>query len=238
MDNNFVLNVATVNGSGSHSANQLLVRTLFRMGLPVGGKNLFPSNIAGLATWFSIRVSPEGYIGRKELNDIVVALNPETAVKDLKSLRPGGVFIYNQDFRQFDPAAIRSDVSLFAVPIRDITTKASDSVKLRKLLANMVYVGVLSELLGIDAETLKETISDQFASKPAVLEVNYKAVELGRDFAREKLNPSAFPFKIKAIAKGNDGKVLIDGNTSAALGLLYGGCSVHSLGTQLHRQVH
>jgi 2-oxoglutarate/2-oxoacid ferredoxin oxidoreductase subunit alpha len=223
MNNNFVLNVATVNGSGSHSANQLLVRTLFRMGLPVGGKNLFPSNIAGLATWFSIRVSPEGFTGRKELNDIVVALNPETFNKDLASLHSGGVFIFNQDLKL--PVA-RTDILALPVPFRELSQQASDAIKIRKLLANMIYVGVLAELMDIDTEVLKATIADQFASKTAVLEVNFKAVELGRDYARSQGWTSKFPFKVKTIAGGNDGKILIDGNAAAALGLLYGGCSV------------
>lgn len=223
MLNEFVLNVATVNGSGSNSANQLLVRTLFRMGLPVGGKNLFPSNIAGLATWFSIRVSPEGFIGRKDTHDIVVAMNPDTFAKDLASVRSGGVFIYNQDLKL---PVTRTDISTYPVPFREISQQATDNIKIRKLLANMVYVGVLAEVLEIDHEVLKSTIADQFARKASVLELNFKAVELGREYARTQGWAAGFPFKVKAIADGNRGKILIDGNSAAALGLLYGGCTV------------
>lgn len=223
--NNFVLSVATVNGSGSQSANQVLVRSLFRMGLPVGAKNLFPSNIAGLPTWFTIRVSKEGYVARQVANDILVALTPATLQKDLVSLKPGGIFIYPKDTKE---PAHRADVKMLAVPFRELSSKATDSVKMRKLLVNMIYVGILAECLDIPEEILSGVIQDQFKSKATVVESNMKAVNVGREYAREACLKEFVPYRLQAIAKGNDGKILMDGNSASALGLLYGGCSFMS----------
>lgn len=222
--NDFVLHVATVNGSGSQSSNNVLVRSLFRMGLPVGGKNLFPSNIAGLPTWFTIRVNDKGYTARKKQHDIVVAMNEGTIVKDTKDLKEGGLFIYNSDLR-FDKVLLRNDVVNVGVPFREIVKPVTDSIKLRKLLTNMVYVGILAELLNINQDTLETVVHDQFGDKANVIEVNLKAVAAGRNYARTELSSLEVPYGVEAIPGGNKGKILIDGNTSGGLGLLFGGCT-------------
>ncbi len=220
--NNFVLSVATVNGSGSQSANQVLVRSLFRMGLPVGAKNLFPSNIAGLPTWFTIRVSKDGYVARQVANDILVALTPATLQKDLVSLKPGGIFMYPKETKE---PPHRADVKMLPIPFRELSSKATDSVKMRKLLVNMIYVGVLAECLDIPDNILSGVIQDQFKSKASVVEANMKAITVGREYAREAAIKEFVPYRVQSVPKGNDGKILMDGNSASALGLMYGGCS-------------
>lgn len=221
--NNFVLNVATINGSGSQSANQVLVKSLFRMGLPVGAKNLFPSNIAGLPTWFTIRVSKDGFVSRQLSNDIVVALTPSTVQKDLASLRPGGIFIYPKETKNL---TAREDIKMLPVPFRELSSKATDSVKMKKLLVNMIYVGLLAECLEIPDSILTQVVRDQFKTKQTVFEANLKAVEVGREYAREASLKSQFQFSVQAQKGGNDGKILMDGNSASALGLVYGGCGL------------
>lgn len=220
--NDFVLTVATPNGSGSQSSNNILVRTLFRMGLPVGGKNLFPSNIQGLPTWFSIRVNDQGFIGRKKLADIVVTMNPATAAEDFKLVRPGGFVFLSSECKV---AAPRTDVTTVIVPFKDITQPLSDSIKLRKLLINMTYVGVLAELLGIPADVMDATIDHQFGDKASVIDTNKKAIAAGREYARLNMTSLNFPFRVQPHPKQNDGQMLIDGNTASAMGLVFGGCT-------------
>lgn len=222
--NDFVIQVATVNGSGSQSSNNVLVRALFRLGLPVGGKNLFPSNIQGLPTWFTIRVNANGFTARKDLADICIALNPQTYVKDLASVRPGGFYFYNSEFKLVDDLKAK-DVNCIAIPFRDIVAPVSDSVKLRKLLINMAYVGVLAELLSIDDDILSSSITTQFGDKASVIEQNQDAIEAGRVYVRDNLSSLDFPFRVQKIFGGNDGKVLMDGNSASALGLIFGGAS-------------
>ncbi len=221
--NDFVLNVATVNGSGSQSSNNILMKTIFRMGIPVGGKNLFPSNIAGLPTWFTIRANKNGHIGRRVETDIVVAMNPDTLVEDLRSVRPGGYFIYNSDLK-FDATLLRPDVTNYGIPFKQLVDSVTDQIKIKKLLINMIYVGVLAELFELDFEVLLGVVKDNFGAKKAsVVEVNMKAIESGRAYAREHL-PEPFKFKVKPMT-ANNGRVIIDGNSAAAIGLLYGGCT-------------
>ena len=220
--NDFVITVATANGSGSQSSNGVLVRALFRMGLPVGAKNLFPSNIQGLPTWFTIRVNEHGFTARKRLADVVVAMNPATANDDFALVRPGGVVILNADVKLADE--VRSDVTVLRVPFRELVTPVSSSVKLRKLLVNMAYVGVLAELLGIPDHLLGEVIAHQFGAKGEVVALNTAALEAGRAFVRGQ--DFDFPFRATEVEGHNDGRILIDGNTAAALGLVFGGCTV------------
>ncbi|PWU15179.1 MAG: 2-oxoacid:acceptor oxidoreductase subunit alpha [Bdellovibrio sp.] len=226
--NDFVINIATVNGSGSQSANNILLRTLFRMGIPVGGKNVFPSNIAGLPTWFWIRANAAGFTGRKSTADIVVALNPQTARDDLQLLSPGGFFFHGPGLAPGTDAG-RSDVTAVEVPFKALADQATDQIKIRRLIINMVYVGVLAKLLDLDFEILCQSLRDQFGGKTKVIEPNLKALELGIQFAndtiaKDKLSGLEFPFKAE---KGPvpKGKILMDGNTAAALGALWGGCS-------------
>lgn len=220
--NDLVLNVATVNGSGSQSSNNIIMKSIFRMGIPVGGKNLFPSNIQGLPTWFTIRVNEHGYVARRLETDIVIAMNVETITEDAQSVRPNGVFIYNGDLK-FPSGILRQDVSNYAVPFRTLVDSVTDQIKIKKLLTNMVYVGVFAELTGLDLDVLKQVVTDNFGPKKAsVIEVNLKAIQAGQQWARE--NVQNFPYKLQSRDK-NKGQLIIDGNSSAALGMINGGCT-------------
>lgn len=222
--NDFVLTVATANGSGSQSSNNILVRSLFRMGLDVGGKNLFPSNIAGLPTWFTIRVNHEGFTARKKLADIVIAMNPATALEDFNLIRPGGFVILNNEIK-LPESAVRTDVTVIKVPFRELVTPVSDSVKLRKLLVNMVYVGVIAEFLNIPEDVIDGTVAQQFGDKASVIEVNKKAIAAGRAHVKENWSSLHFPFTVKEQPHHNEGKILIDGNTATGMGMVFGGCT-------------
>ena len=223
--NNFSITVATANGSGSQSSNSILARTLFRMGIPVGAKNLFPSNIAGLPTWFSIRANDEGFTARQRFADVVVAMNPATAAEDLKLAKSGGCILLNSEIK-LAPGQMRSDAGIISIPFREIVQPLSDSVKLRKLLTNIVYVGVLAELLDIPQDVLDEAVAHQFGTKQNVIDSNIKALLAGRAWAREGLKDAPFPYRAQANPGANEGKIMIDGNTAAGLGLVFGGCTV------------
>lgn len=221
--NDFVIQVATVNGSGSQSSNNVLVRALFRAGIPVGGKNLFPSNIQGLPTWFTIRANGSGFLARKRHPDVCLSLNPQTRLEDLAAVRPEGYFFYSSEIA-FTDGEKRSDVTMWPIPFRDIVTPVSDSVKLRKPLTNMAYVGILAELIGLDQAHIAGAVEHLFEGKPAAVDLNLKVIEAGRGFVRENWK-TQFPFRAEAQSGGNDGRVLIDGNAAAAVGALFGGCS-------------
>lgn len=228
MSSDFSIQVATINGSGSQSSNQILVRSLFRMGAPVGAKNLFPSNIAGLPTWFTIRVNQKGFTARTKNSQIVVAMNPQTIYEDLQSVSPEGFLIYNSDMKVDESHLQSPSVTVVGVPFKEIVAKVSDSIRLKKLLVNMAYVGVLAELLDISEQALESSISHQFKGKETVIAPNREAVQAGRNYAKEHLAHLQFPFKAPSMAGGNDDKILIDGNTAAALGLVFGGCTLAS----------
>ncbi|MGE0527042.1 MAG: 2-oxoacid:acceptor oxidoreductase family protein, partial [Bdellovibrionales bacterium] len=222
--NDFVITVATVNGSGSQSSNNVLVRTLFRMGIPVGGKNLFPSNIQGLPTWFTIRANEQGFTARKKYADIVVAMNPQTLLQDLELVHEGGFVFHNQDI-PIPEARRRADVTLVPIPFRQIITPVTDSVKLRKLLVNMAYVGVLAELLKLPQDVLDRVVEHQFEDKVSVVDLNKKAIQAGRDWAAEHLAFLHLPYRAEIRPNQNEGKILIDGNSAAGMGLVFGGCT-------------
>ncbi len=219
--NDFVVQVATVNGSGSLSANQILIKSLFRMGVPVGGKNLFPSNIAGLPTWFTIRVNHEGFTGRRLLCDTFIAMNPTTYAEDLPKIKSGGFCFTNSEIKTLIE---RKDIQQIVIPFKDLTATLSDSVKMRKLLANVVYVGILTELLHVPLEVVDQAIDDQFGDKPKVIESNKKAILVGREYAKEHLQNINFPYRIEKMNLTN--KILIDGNAAAGFGSVMGGCTV------------
>ncbi len=237
--NQFVLHVATVNGSGSQSANQVLLKSLFQMGLKVGGKNLFPSNIAGLPTWFTIRVHPQGYTSRLSHQDILVAMNPATWSKDLKDLKPGGFLLYTSEIK-VDPTALRQDIHAHPIAFRDLVEGISPSVKLKKLLVNMVYVGLLSELLEIPEECSRWALEDQFAGKGSVVDTNWKAFQAGALYAREHLvglRSEQFPYRVQrspdspcetSEPKVSGQRLLMDGNSATAIGAVVGGCTFAS----------
>src|SRR5579864_3096383 len=182
--NDFSIIVATVNGSGSQSANSVLLKSIFGMGVPVSGKNLFPSNIAGLPTWFTIRASKDGYVARRKGSQILVAMNPETAKQDMVELDTGGVAIYEEslNLKQY-----RSDVVCYPVPFDKITAAACPEAKLRKLVKNMVYVGVVAQLLQMDMKAVEGALRRQFAKKQKAADLNWAAVEAGFNYAKESL---------------------------------------------------
>jgi len=220
--NDFTITVATANGSGSQSSNNILARTLFRMGIPVGAKNLFPSNIAGLPTWFSIRANEDGFTARKRFAEIVVAMNPATAAEDFKLAKSGGFVLLNNEIKIANP---RPDVTLISIPFREIVAPVSDSVKLRKLLTNIAYVGVLAELLAIPQEILEDAVKHQFGDKQSVVDSNLKALLAGRAWAEQNLKSLVFPYRTRVNMGASEGKIMIDGNTAAGLGLVFGGCT-------------
>jgi 2-oxoglutarate ferredoxin oxidoreductase subunit alpha len=219
--NDFTMQVATVNGSGSQSANSVLMRSIFLMGVPVSGKNIFPSNIAGLPTWFTIRASKRGYIARRREVDVCIAMNPETAHEDVVSARSGAAVIYEESLKL---STLRPDATFYPVPFAKLAAKATTEPKLRKLLVNMIYVGVAAHLLGIGHDEVVAAIKTQFKSKTKAVELNIKAVDLGFDYARTSLTKQD-PFHIARMNK-TAGKIIIDGNSAAALGSMFAGCTV------------
>jgi len=219
--NDFSINVATVNGSGSQSANSVLLKSVFGMGVPVSGKNLFPSNIAGLPTWYIIRASKDGYVARTREYEFLVALNPETAKSDVMALPPGGVVIYeeNLNLKQY-----RDDIVCYPVPFDKITAAVCTEAKLRKLVKNMVYVGVVAQLLSIDLAVVESGVKKQFAKKQKVFDLNFGAVKAGFDYAQEKLVKHD-PFVIER-SNQTQGKIIIDGNAACGMGAVFAGVTV------------
>ncbi len=221
--NDFTLAVATVNGSGSASSNTILAKTIFRMGVPVGAKNLFPSNIAGLPTWYLVRLSEKGWQSRSGRRDFTVVFNPATADADIKLVPAGGVIVIDEELPQAKDVG-RSDVVVYRVPMAHIARDHGPDPRLRKLLANMVYVGVVAELLGLDEHVLTQAVHDQFHGKEKVVKLNLDVVQAGVKFAREHLDAASCPFKV-APRRLTQGKILIEGNTAAAMGALMGGAT-------------
>jgi 2-oxoglutarate ferredoxin oxidoreductase subunit alpha len=219
--NDFSIQVATVNGSGSQSANSVLLKSIFGMGVPVSGKNLFPSNIAGLPTWYTIRASKDGYVARKKFIDILVAMNPETAREDILALPAGGVAVYDEslNLKQY-----RDDVVCYPVPFDKITAAVCPEAKLRKLVRNMVYVGVVAHLLEIDMDAVHAALGKQFAKKQKALDLNFGAVQAGAAYFVEKLTKQD-PFFIERM-NSTAGKIIIDGNAACGLGAVFAGVTV------------
>ncbi len=222
--NDFSINVATVNGSGSQTANNVLLRSIFQMGIPVSGKNLFPSNIAGLPTWFTIRASKDGWVARRAYHEIVVVMNPETAAADVAGMGPGGVIVINDAIKLPDVPPLPDDRIVYRVPYAKLIEPITTDVKLRRLVVNMLYVGVLAELLGIDSAEVDKALQAQLGRKPKAMALNLAAVQTGMAYAREHL-PKRDPYKV-ARMNATAGKILIDGNTAAALGSMFAGVTV------------
>jgi 2-oxoglutarate ferredoxin oxidoreductase subunit alpha len=219
--NDMSIQVATVNGSGSQSSNTVLLRAIFQMGVPISGKNLFPSNIAGLPTWYTIRANKDGYIGRKKEIDFLVAMNAETAKDDVMSLDPGASVLYDE------PLALdklRNDLIFYSVPYDKITASVCPEAKLRKLVKNMVYVGVVAYLLEIEMGEVEKAIRKQFAKKVKAANLNLAAAQAGFDYAKANLQKRGV-FYIERMNK-TAGKIIIDGNSAAALGCMFAGCTV------------
>jgi len=219
--NDFNIQVATVNGSGSQTANTVLLRAIFQMGIPVSGKNLFPSNIAGLPTWFTIRVSRDGYVARRRETDLTVIMNPETAEQDARAVGPGGVIVLND---QIALPELPEDRVVYAIPMQQLITAITTDVRLRRLVVNMLYVGVLAELLGIAEDEIERALDAQLGHKPKALALNHQAVRAGWEWARENLKKRD-PFRLERMNETR-GKILIDGNTAAGMGAMFGGVTV------------
>jgi 2-oxoglutarate/2-oxoacid ferredoxin oxidoreductase subunit alpha len=219
--NDFSIQVATVNGSGSQSANLVLLKSIFGMGIPVSGKNLFPSNIAGLPTWYTIRASKQGYVARRREIELLVAMNAETAREDILSLPAGGSAIYDesQNLKQY-----RDDVICYPVPFDKLTAAVCPEAKLRKLVRNMIYVGVVAQLLSMDLAEVEKAVRRQFAKKQKAADLNWGAIKAGYDFAASSLTKQD-PLLLERM-HATEGKIIIDGNAAAALGAMFAGVTV------------
>ncbi|MFL6248655.1 MAG: 2-oxoacid:acceptor oxidoreductase subunit alpha [Thermoanaerobaculia bacterium] len=219
--NDLTIHVATVNGSGSQSSNNVLMRSLFQMGIPVSGKNMFPSNIAGLPTWFTIRANKDGWIGRKKEVDLMVCMNAQTSREDVEALAPGSLCIYDAPL---NCKSIRNDIVFFEVPFAKLAVDLSEDSKLRKLLTNMVYVGIVAELLGIERDEILIALGKQFKGKKKAIDANVAAIDKGIHYAKENL-PRQNKWRVERM-NATDGKIIIDGNAAAAIGSIFGGVTV------------
>ncbi|MEX2264428.1 MAG: 2-oxoacid:acceptor oxidoreductase subunit alpha [Bryobacteraceae bacterium] len=220
--NDFSIQVATVNGSGSQTANNVLMRSIFQMGIPVSGKNMFPSNIAGLPTWFTIRASKEGYIARKKEIDFLIAMNPETAKEDVMKLDSGAAVVYDEPLKL---NALRSDLHFYPVPFDKLVGPVCPDAKLRKLVKNMLYDGVAAWLMEIEMQEIRSALVKQFGKRKAkAAELNWGACQAGYDYAKANL-PKTDPYVVKRM-NGTAGKIIVDGNSAAALGCMFAGVTV------------
>jgi 2-oxoglutarate ferredoxin oxidoreductase subunit alpha len=219
--NDFSIQVATVNGSGSQTANLVLLRSIFQSGVPVSGKNMFPSNIAGLPTWYTIRANAEGFVGRKKEIDFLVAMNPETGKEDVRSLEPGSAVLYDEPLKL---SALRADLTFYPVPFDRLVAEVCKDAKLRRLVKNMIYDGVLARLLNIDLGQMEYALKRQLGKKQKAVELNMAALEAGFAYATDHLTKQD-PFRIEPLDR-TAGKILIEGNAAAALGCMMAGVTV------------
>ena len=217
--NDFNINVATANGSGSQTSNSLLIRSLFKMGIPVTGKNLFPSNIQGLPTWYNIRLSKDGYLARREAVEVMICMNGATVAEDMASVAPNGIVLYDE---ALPIAAKRADVKYYAMPVKELVKAADLPFALKDYVANMIYVGVTAFLLEIEMDELRAALEWNFSGKPKPIAMNWTMLQSAYDWAVENLTNDQ-PYRVERMSGWNEGKVLIDGNTAAGLGALYGG---------------
>src|SRR5690242_1537930 len=213
--NDFSIQVATVNGSGSQTANLVLLRSILLSGVPVSGKNMFPSNIAGLPTWYTIRASKRGYIARKKEVDFLVAMNPETAKEDVMTLDPGAAVVYDEPLKL---NALRSDVVFYPVPFDKLVAPVCPDAKLRRLVRNMIYDGILSRLLNIDLTLMEQALGRQLGKKAKAVALNMGALKAGFDYAEATFTKQD-PFYIEKMNE-TAGKILIEGNAAAAIGCM------------------
>ena len=217
--NDFAIQVATVNGSGSQTANLVLLRSIFQMGVPVSGKNMFPSNIAGLPTWYTVRASSKGYIARKKEVDLLVAMNPETAREDVMTLSPGAAVVYDEPLKLNE---LRTDLIFYPVPFDKLIAPVTHDAKLRRLVRNMIYDGVLSRLLSIDMAQMEKALRKQLGKKQKAIDLNMNALKAGFDFADANL-AKRDPFVVEPMEGKTEGMILIEGNSAAAIGCMMAG---------------
>ena len=220
--NDFVVKFANVNGSGSASANRLFARSIFRMGVPVASRNIFPSNIQGLPTWYEVRVSEAGHIGRRGGVDLMVAMNPQTWTQDVAEIEPGGYLFYDST-RPMPPSSFRDDITVIGMPLTAIANARYKDPRQRQLFKNIIYLGALTELLGIDAKEVEALIGEQFKGKDKLIPPNIEALGMGREHARAELG--SINLKVRRADAVGD-RILIDGNNAAGLGAVYGGATV------------
>lgn len=221
--NDFVIKFANVNGTGSASANNMFAKALFRMGLPVSPKNIFPSNIQGLPTWYEVRVSEKGYLGRRGGVDFMVCVNPQSMAKDIREVEPGGYFLYDSS-KPLDIRMVRNDINIVGIPLMDICQREYADPRQRQLFRNVIYVGALAALLDIEFDVLTGLVSDQFRGKEKLVVPNVHALELGYHYARDHYE---CPLGVRVERRDAVGdRILLDGNTAAGLGAIYGGATV------------
>jgi 2-oxoglutarate ferredoxin oxidoreductase subunit alpha len=218
VENEFTIQIATVNGSGSTTANSILLRALFKMGIPVAGKNIFPSNIQGMPTWYSIRLSDKGAMARSGTVEVLVAMNPMSFAQDIASLAPGGALFMDQ---RIALSVSRDDIVVYRMPVKELVRGAMVASSFEEYASNMVYVGVLATMLGLDGEALRTSMVQHFGNRQEALGSNWAVVAAAADWASKNLRKSDPYYAVK---RGlNDGKVLVDGNTAASLGAIFGG---------------
>lgn len=222
--NDFNINVATVNGSGSQTSNNVLLRSLFKMGIPVTGKNLFPSNIQGLPTWYNVRVSKDGYLARRDGIEVVVCMNAATVAEDMQECAPGGIILYDD---ALPIAARRKDVTYYAMPVKDLVKEADIAFALRDYVANMVYVGYLTWLLEIELDEVKAALSWNFGGKQKPIDINFDMVMRGYNHAKEHVENTQ-PYRVSRMTGFNEDKILVDGNSAAGIGALFHGVNLVS----------
>lgn len=221
--NDMVVRFANVNGTGSASANDMFTTTIFRMGIPVTSKNIFPSNIQGLPTWYEVRISESGYLGRRDGIDIMVGVNPQSMKHDVESVRPGGYFMYDST-KPLHEEFIRTDIVYIGIPMIRLAMEKFPNPRLQQLLKNMIYVGALAALIDMDVEVLKAVITDQFKKNPKLVPPNFEALELGIQYVQEHFH-NAVPLRLRTCDRVGD-SIMVDGNTACALGALYAGATV------------
>ena len=221
--NDFVIKFANVNGTGSASANSLIMKSIFRMGVPVVGKNFFPSNIQGLPTWYEIRVTGEGWIARSGRVDLMVAMNAETYARDIAEVSPGGYLVYDSSWPR--PSLLtRADVTVLGVPLSQLCSEHFEGARARILMKNIMYAGVLAALLGLDLEVMRGLLGESYAKKPALVDANMKAIGIGYDYAKANF-ACPLPVRVERLDR-TAGHFMMDGNTAAALGCVYAGATV------------
>ena len=216
--NDFSITVGTMNGSGSQTSNLTILRALFKMGIPVSGKNLFPSNIQGLPTWYTIRVSKDGYLARRDEHEVVVAMNPTSFAKDLAECMPGGAFFYDESIKQ---AIDRDDIALYPMPVKKLAIDSGAPSSLRSYVANMVYVGVLAHILQIDIDNIYQALDFHFKGRSKPIDLNFNVIKAADEWAAENLT-KADPFTVESM-DGTKDFIMSDGNTAGALGSIFGG---------------
>ena len=221
--NDFVVKFANVNGSGSASANELFARTFLRMGIPVSPRNIFPSNIQGLPTWYEVRVTEKGHLGRRGGVDLMVAMNPQTWAQDMKEIEPGG-YVFYDNTKPLPPSKFRDDINVIGMPLTEICNSAYSDPRERQLFKNIIYLGALAALMDLEPEAIAELIGEQYKGKEKLLKPNLNALQLGLNYAKQYLNDSLGLKAKRTYAVGD--RIFIEGNAAAALGMVYGGATV------------